>query len=62
MKIVCDCGNEQEFKEYDENGVKNSYTEDEGLYVTINKFTFWQTHDVVGIVCDNCRKDIWLFT
>lgn len=64
IKIVCECGNECIFDEYDEKGNKHHYTEGEGRYTTpdINKFRFWQMHDVVGIVCEKCGKDIWLFT
>lgn len=65
MKIVCECGNEAEFNTKDEDtGEQNSYTEDEGQYATvdISKFRFWQQHDVVGVVCEKCEKDIWLFT
>lgn len=65
MKLVCECGNVAEFNTIDEDtGEQTSYTEGEGQYVTvdISKFNFWQKHDVVGIVCENCEKDIWLFT
>ena len=66
MKLVCDCGNECYFSEYDKKGVKLHYTEDEGQYVIAesngNGFRFWQMHDVVGIVCEKCNKDLWLFT
>lgn len=65
MKIVCDCGNETEFNTINEGtGKPNSYTEGEGQYATvdISKFNFWQMHDVVGVVCIKCKKDIWLFT
>lgn len=65
MKIICDCGNEMIFNNIDEDtGEENDYTEDEGQYVTVDhsKYSFWQQHDVVGIVCKKCDKDIWLFT
>lgn len=63
MKIICDCGNETIFNEINEDtGEKNNYTEGEGLYVTIDGFRFWEQHDVVGIVCEKCDKDVWLFT
>ena len=63
MKLICDCGNEQEFNTIDkETGQPNKITEDEGQYATIDGFEFWQQHDVVGIVCDKCKKAIWLFT
>ena len=64
MKIICDCGNEAIFNEINEDtGEKNDYTEDEGLYVTIDgDFSFWEQHDVVGIVCNKCNKNIWLLT
>jgi len=64
MKLTCDCGNEIIFNESDkETGEKNDYTEDEGRYgTTEGDFRFWQMHDVVGIVCEKCDKDIWLFT
>ena len=65
MKIVCDCGNEAEFKTVNEDtGKQNPYTEDEGQYTTVDmsRFIFWQEHDVVGIACKKCDKGIWLFT
>lgn len=65
MKIVCDCGNEAEFNTIDEDtGEETERTECEGQYATIeiSKFRFWESHDVVGIVCEKCEKDIWLFT
>lgn len=63
MKIICDCGNEAEFNTIDaETGEQTSRVEDEGQYATIEGFRFWEMHDVVGIVCEKCGKDIWLFT
>ncbi|GIP63342.1 hypothetical protein J32TS6_18970 [Virgibacillus pantothenticus] len=64
MKIICNCGNEMKFNNIDEDtGEENFYTEGKGQYVTTDfSFIFWQTHDVVGIVCRKCDKDIWLFT
>ena len=65
MKIVCDCGNEAEFNTVNKDtGEQNSYTEGEGQYVTVDnpKFTFWQAHDIVGVLCEKCVKDIWMFT
>lgn len=51
MKLICDCGNVQEFNTIDEEtGEQTSYREDEGQYASIESFTLWQTHDVVGIV------------
>lgn len=64
MKIVCDCGNETEFNTIDKDtGEQTDLTEDEGQYATvdISKFRFWQTHNVVGAVCEKCEKSIWLF-
>lgn len=63
MKLICDCGNEQEFNTIDEEtGEQTSYREDEGQYATIEGFSLWETHDVVGIECDKCKKAIWMFT
>lgn len=65
MKITCKCGNEAELiTKNEDTGEPNAYTEGEGQYTTVdgNKFRFWQQHDVVGIVCEACQKDIWLFT
>ena len=63
MKLVCDCGNEESFCEINKDtGDKNDYTEDEGLYTTIRTFRMWEMHDVVGVVCEKCGKDIWMFT
>lgn len=58
MKLICDCGNEMEFK------ISDQYTNGEGYYARcdIDKFSFWESHDQVGIVCKKCGKDIWLFT
>jgi hypothetical protein len=63
MKIICDCGNEEEFNTIDkETGQPTRITEDEGQYATIENFRFWEEHDVVGIVCEKCGKSIWIFT
>lgn len=62
MKLVCNCGNEQEFNTRDENGEEYSISEDEGQYATIDNFSLWQSHYVVGVVCDKCKKSIWVFT
>lgn len=63
MKLICDCGNEQEFNTIDEEtGEQTTYAEDEGQYATIRSFSLWQAHDVVGIECDKCKKAIWIFT
>jgi hypothetical protein len=63
MKLVCDCGNEQEFNTVDFDTKKQTdITDGEGQYATMDKFALWQKHDVVGIVCDKCDKSIWLFT
>lgn len=63
MKIVCDCGHEEEFNTIDkETGKQTRITDDEGQYATIDNFTFWEMHDVVGIVCDGCGKALWIFT
>lgn len=63
MKIICDCGNDDFFNTIDEEtGEETETTECEGQYATINKFGFWQTHDVVGVFCKKCNKSVWLFT
>lgn len=63
MKIICDCGNEDEFNTIDEEtGEQLLYIEDEGQQAKIKKFDFWEVHDQVGIVCKKCDKAIWLFT
>ncbi len=65
MRILCDCGNEAELSTIDEDTKEQTaYTDGEGQYavVDMSKFSFWQMHDVVGIVCEKCDKDIWLFT
>lgn len=63
MKIMCDCGNIEEFNTIDEEtGEQTPVREDEGQYATIEKFDFWETHEQVGIVCKKCGKAIWLFT
>lgn len=65
MKITCDCGNEMILNTTNEDtGEENKVTGDEGQYATndYSKYSFWQQHDVVGIVCQQCDKAIWLFT
>lgn len=63
MKIICDCGNKEEFNTVDrEIGEQTSITEDEGQYAAIDNFRFWEANDQVGIVCEKCGKSIWLFT
>lgn len=56
MKITCECGNESELN------VTEDYSEDEGYYVEPDdKFRLWQGHDVVGLVCNKCGKELWTF-
>ena len=63
MKIICDCGNEEIFNTIDgETGEQTTDDEDEGQYATVAHYNFWQTHDVVGVVCKKCNKALWLFT
>ena len=63
MKLVCDCGNEDIFNTIDEDtGEETDYCEEEGQYATIEKFDLWERHDVVGVVCDKCKKAVWIFT
>lgn len=65
MKLICDCCNEMEFNTIDEDtGEQTKMTKDEGQYATTDykKFRFWETHDVIGIVCNKCNKAIWVFT
>lgn len=65
MKIVCDCGNEEMFNTIDEEtGEQRIDDDNEGQYATVDrsKFEFWETHDVVGIICKKCDKALWLYT
>ena len=63
MKIICDCGNEEEFNTIDEEtGEQTRSIENEGQYAKIETFRLWEVHDQVGIVCEKCGKSIWLFT
>ncbi|MFR2887957.1 MAG: hypothetical protein ACLTDM_07175 [Clostridium butyricum] len=63
MKLICDCGNEEEFNTIDEEtGEEGLFFEDEGQYARIDNFRFWEQHDQVGIVCEKCGKSIWMFT
>lgn len=63
MKILCDCGCQEEFDTTDEEtGEETRIVEDEGQYARIDNFKFWEMHDQVGIVCEKCGKSIWLFT
>lgn len=66
MKIICDCGNEMKFNTKDrETGAETEIEEDQGQYARFDesKFSIWQSHDVVGITCNNekCKKGIWVF-
>lgn len=62
MKLICDCGYEEVFNTIDEETKKErECTEEEGQYATIEGFNFWEQHDVVGFVCKNCGKAIWMF-
>ena len=64
MRVICDCGNEVEFNTVDKDtGKETEATEGEGQYATVDtvKFTFWEMHDVVGVVCEKCNKSIWIF-
>lgn len=62
MKLICDCGNEDIFNTIDESTGKQTRITEEGQYATINKFTLWEQHDQVGIICNKCGKSIWIFT
>ena len=66
VKVICDCGNEVEFNTIDEETGEESkiWDEDEGQYATMTggNFRLWSAHDVVGIVCEECGKAIWMFT
>jgi hypothetical protein len=62
MKIICECGNEAKLNTTDvDTGEETEFTEGEGQYATVDTFTFWQQHDVVGVVCDKCEKALWMF-
>ena len=63
MKIICDCGNEVNLIEPNDNE-ERTYDEDKGAYVIpddYGKIDIWEIHDVVGIVCRNCEKAVWMF-
>lgn len=63
MKLICDCGFEEEFNTIDEEtGEQTTDDENEGQYATIRNFDLWETHDQVGIMCKLCGKAIWVFT
>ena len=64
MKIICDCGNEVNLVEPNDSE-ERTYDPDEGFYVRQDehgKFDFWERHDQIGIVCNECLKGIWMFT
>ena len=64
MRLICDCGNEMDFNTIDEEtGEQTNITENEGQYATTDysKFRFWESHDVIGIICAKCDKAIWIF-
>ena len=64
MKITCDCGNEVKLVQPDD-AEERIVNEEEGMCVHQNdrgKFDFWEQHDVVGIVCNECKKAVWMFT
>jgi len=60
MKITCDCGNKSEFVE---NNDEELFDEEWGIYVDVEgrKFSFGEEHDRVGIKCNGCGKEIWMF-
>lgn len=64
MKIICDCGAIHEFSDYNEDtNSKNMYDESIGAtYNTIENMTFWKVdHKGLGIMCETCKKAIWIF-
>ena len=63
MKLTCDCGNEVNLVEPNDEEERTT-NEEEGTYVTQDKrtFDFWEQHDVVAIVCNECKKAVWMFT
>lgn len=65
LKIICDCGNETTFNTINtDTGEENKIDPEEGQYATLNPptFSFWESHDQVGLVCEKCDKSLWLFT
>lgn len=63
MKIICDCGNEMEFK-IDNEDIYESSIEENGDYCKLehSKFDFWSEHDEAGMTCKKCGKSIWYFS
>jgi len=59
MKIICDCGAVIDLIEDEDDG----YESDNGIYATPSSrdIRFWEEHDVVGIVCERCKKAVWTF-
>lgn len=59
MKIICDCGTVIDLIEDEDDG----YESDNGTYATTSSrdIRFWEEHDVVGIVCESCKKAVWMF-
>lgn len=67
MKLICECGNEVEFKEElleDEETEEDEEESDYGTYTTIgwDKFDHWAEHDESGFECCKCGKKIWYFS
>ena len=60
MKLVCDCGNEMEFK------IQEEVLDYDGYFAKYDrdKIELRGEHDIIWIVCKNkeCKKAIWLFT
>lgn len=62
MKLVCDCGNEEEFNTIDpETGKETENIEDEGQFARIKEFEICKESYHVYIACKKCGKAIWVF-
>jgi hypothetical protein len=60
MRIVCDCGEETDFIDGE---CGPSYTDGEGWYkVTDGVMELCGNHNQVFLHCQNCGKEIWIFT
>ena len=59
MKVICDCGAVIDLIEDVDDECESEY----GTYVTESSgdIRFWEEHDIVGIVCERCKKAVWTF-
>lgn len=63
MKIVCDCGQEMEFKKYEDwNDEEDDAETSVNVQQDYSKMEVHGEHDEIWITCGNCNNMVHFFT